>query len=106
MIDGSAATACPACESTLPDTGRFPAWCPSCNWNLESRSSWFEWKETSLDKLINKVRGGHARKQFEALAAREPGTLRPSWTLGKIVTYALAALVNFFPLLLLLGGLG
>jgi Zn-dependent protease with chaperone function len=51
--------------------------------------------------LVGKVRGRYARKQFEQLTERDGDALRSRWTIGKIVTYGIAALVNGFPLLLL-----
>lgn len=96
---------CPACQAPLPDTQPFAAWCPGCDWNLEPDSAFVEWKETALDKLIAKVRGRYAERQFEELVARDPASLKSRWTLGKAFTYTLAAIINGVPFLFLGAGI-
>ncbi len=101
-----AATArCPNCNASLPDTGRFPVWCPACDWNVEADTSAVEWNTTALEKLIERVRGRYAAKLYEDLVQREPHALRSRWTTGKAAAYGIAAIINLLPLLLTVFGL-
>jgi Zn-dependent protease with chaperone function len=104
MADSHVVARCPTCKAELPDTGRFSAWCPACSWNVEVESSWIEWKSGPLDKLIEKVRGRYASRQFEDLVARDPATLHSRWTTGKAAAYGIAAVVNVLPFALLTAG--
>ncbi len=96
---------CPSCKKELPDSDSFPPWCPACNWNIEAETTFFEWKRTALDELIDKARGRYAKKQFEYLVTRDPDSLGKRWTLGKVVAFALALVVNGFPLALVAAGI-
>lgn len=95
--------ACPNCKAALPDAGDFPLWCPACDWNLDPAATG-EAPPSTFFRLLNKVRERHARRQFESLIARDPTLLKPSWSVGKVITYGLAGLVNLFPFLILAFG--
>lgn len=88
---------CPSCNAALPETGKFPMWCPACNWNVEAEHSIVEWKYSAFNRLVFRIRARHSAQRYEELIAREPHSLRPRLTAGKVATYAIAAAVNLIP---------
>lgn len=85
------------CRTLIPSIpGAPPA---NGTWRPDRRVVVFE--PSALDKLVNKVRGRHAERQFQALATSDPKAQARRVSPGKAAAYLIAALVNCLPLALL-----
>ena len=96
-------TTCPDCSAQIPVEDGVRTWCERCNWNVGGDTAPME--ERFLARRYISIGKRYGSAVLEALKSAPVGQLRPSWTMAKVLAFAIAASVHLMSLTVLVAGL-
>lgn len=93
---------CPQCQATVPVHRGYVSWCDHCEWNTDPTP--LNEFPTFLDNINQRFGERYGAQLFRAVV-EGASSLRPGFSLSRLVAYALALVVHSLTLLLLVGGI-
>ena len=94
---------CPECGAQLTGDSKYVAWCSHCDWNLDPVSQSEEEAKSAFEKIYDSLGKNQSKYIFEKVS--NPDSLKPTWSLSKIIAYIVATFIHLITILFLAGGL-